>query len=354
MQAAGCFSCWRFSPRGRQRREAPAAAETSFAQQQLALSAGKKDATAACTDLVGESRGAPSEEGVSAKRICFPVASCIHDALTMDVQEMLGAFQATMASCPEVLPIIVLETILPLPLEWMPMGNEMRRALTLAPLIEDTEQVFPSPALPSAQQRPRCWDLRRPEQVLHKDQWPDGDIAELERFFCDPQWALPRHIREAMQGFDMVVPPWTPFDLEAGAQMKRVTFSMPLPEDVPKAATALVNLPEFVTVEVYYYFRRRAPAAPGQATPLVLCWESQTEGAPFSEKYCILGTMEFCAGADGKGVDVVAWSEVHWFEDLPWGLDLVRIALEMMVRREAVANLTNLASNLGRGSGCLC
>lgn len=244
-----------------------------------------------------------------------------------------------------ILPTVVRDTFVPVPWEWI------ESVLHLGPPDEELP-ALPPPRATSPRELPRCWSLQRPEEVLHEDYWPRGRSDRLVQHFDDPEWSLPGHLRQMMNASRIVVPPWSPLDCEPSARTKVVTFQMPLPTDIPRSVTQLISLPEFISVQACYYYRRLPPRGPGQVAPIALFWESRSEGAPFCDKYCIHGTMQFSFGTGGRGIHVVAWSQVHWIAELGWGLDLLKSVLEMMVRREATSHLPHLASCIGRDSGC--
>lgn len=242
-----------------------------------------------------------------------------------------------------VVPIILLDTIVPVSTDywlwWLSDDADGMQDSLEINLAEDTSE------------RPGCWDMPRPEKVLHEDHWPDARIDQMVEFFDDAEWLLREHLK-IMRAYDLTIPNWKPMNCEPGSRVKIVTFMMPLPGDLPKSGQAILRLPEAVSVKTAYYYRRLPPRLPGHPAPVVLVWQSHSSGAPFCERYCIRGSIRFFPRSRG-GLQVEAWSQVHWLKQTPWGLDWAKGVMDIIVKKEATEHLVDLVKVLGRGAGCI-
>lgn len=238
----------------------------------------------------------------------------------------------------------MLDTILPVPVEWLPVYY----MLSDVAMPDKTAELEISA---DTMQRPMCWDMARPSELMLETFWPRGNIKQMARFLeNDPVWRLDEYLK-AKNAADVVIPDWTPMLCEPGSRVKVVSYRVPVPSHVPKGIRSLLQVPETVRLRTAYYYRRLPQTVPGKPAPVVLVWQTLSKGAPLCDKYCIQGSMVFTPGVRG-GVQVVAWSQVRWVSALPWGMYMVKGVVEMAAKKESLSHLPSMAAAIGKGANC--
>merc|ERR1711915_499632 len=91
-------------------------------------------------------------------------------------------------------------------------------------------------------------------------------------------WPITKYYAEKHNAFDFVGPPWAKAKRVPGTYVRRLSFRMPLPDDIPKAVKMLVNLPETTAVDVLYRMAFNASC-------MVIVQQGQSHDIPFAEYF---------------------------------------------------------------------
>lgn len=237
------------------------------------------------------------------------------------------------------IPLLLADTILPVPFDW------------LVGVAGEAEAEGPPPSAEDTSERPRCWDMPRPERLLHEAYWPAASVDQMVQQFGARDWGLREHLL-FIHAYDLDIPDWTPMACEPGSRVQLVTFGMPVPlQDLP-TARKLIAIPDAMRIKTAYYYRRLRPRLAGQPAPVALVWQSHASGPPFSERYCIRGSIRFFPSHRG-GLEVEAWAGVHMLQELPWGMEWAKSVVDVLAKKDATEHLKHLVGVLGQNARCI-
>merc|ERR1719291_614440 len=146
------------------------------------------------------------------------------------------------------------------------------------------------------------------ENPVNSGALPGLDLAKIGETLKSDNW-LTTFLKEAKQAHSISATPWTESKRSPGVLVRKATFTLPVPQDFPRAVTRLVNLPTETKVTAVF----RLHPQPDQ---LVFTVQFCSHDIPFGENFRNHETVAFKPAAEG--VDATMWVEVMWVAALPW------------------------------------
>lgn len=110
--------------------------------------------------------------------------------------------------------------------------------------------------------------------------------------------------------------------------VRKATFTLPVPQDFPRAVTRLVNLP--VETKVTAVFRLHP-----QADQLVFTVQFCSHDIPYGENFRVHETVVFKADPAG-GAETQQWVEVLWIASLPWTHGVLKSIIEQKSKADGL------------------
>lgn len=143
---------------------------------------------------------------------------------------------------------------------------------------------------------------------------------EKAREALENEDCLPRFLRENVNAFELTTTPWSESKRISGTLVRKSTFKMALPTDIPHFLQRLIAMPQNSSVTTVYCLR----ASPEQ---LILTFQTCTHDVTFGENFRVKETLAF-EGLPAGGVKVKQWIEVVWLEPLPWTHSAIQSYIE--------------------------
>merc|ERR1712151_834288 len=153
------------------------------------------------------------------------------------------------------------------------------------------------------------FQMPKGETPVGSDHLPTMDIASVCGKLQSENW-LSKFLQEAKQAHSISATPWAESKQAPGILVRKATFTLPVPQDFPRAVTRLVNLPTETKVTAVF---RLHP----QSDQLVFTVQMCSHDIPYGENFRIHETVIFKAKSSG-GVETKQWVEVMWIASLPW------------------------------------
>merc|ERR1712048_1116534 len=123
-----------------------------------------------------------------------------------------------------------------------------------------------------------------------------------------------------------------------GTAVRVLTFTMPLPKEIPRGVAMLINLPEKTKITNTCRLRKT------EKEVILMCQVNSPE-VPFGQSFRIQELSSFRASPTG-GVEVRKWVEMIWGKALPWGFGPVKKFAEHKILDDYLKGAGPLASFL--------
>jgi len=149
---------------------------------------------------------------------------------------------------------------------------------------------------------------------------PEVTMAGMREILDRDDWFLDKFCRESLKARDMH---WEPFLEPArtpGVKVRRCTFIMPLPQDVPKAVASIIGLPKESSITIVYHMKITEDE-------IMLVHQTLTHDVMYGDQFRAQDMHIFRKLADGA-VEYRKWGSVVWLAALPWTHGIVKSAVE--------------------------
>uniref|UniRef100_A0A7S2M632 VASt domain-containing protein n=1 Tax=Zooxanthella nutricula TaxID=1333877 RepID=A0A7S2M632_9DINO len=148
---------------------------------------------------------------------------------------------------------------------------------------------------------------------------------------------LPSAATEAVKARDITATGWSESKRTPGMWVRKAHFTIPLPQDFPKAVTRLVKLPEESTVTAVYRLHISNDS-------VVMTTQTCSHDVPYGENFRVHETLMF--KSSGTGVRVTKWAEIMWVADLPWTHGMLKGIIDKKAKADSATNLGPLLALL--------
>lgn len=118
-------------------------------------------------------------------------------------------------------------------------------------------------------------------------------------------------------------------------QVRKNEFRMRLPEDVPKAITALVGVPESTRISQVY-------SLSFTESEVILVQQTTSHDVMFGDNFRVQQTFSW-RYADEDTVEQSTWLEVVWVRPLPWTHGVIKTFIDKSAKKEAKELAASLA-----------
>jgi len=144
----------------------------------------------------------------------------------------------------------------------------------------------------------------------------DAAMAKLR----DEDWFCKAVLRDNKGATNIEATPWTESKQSPGVLVRKGTFTVPVPQDFPRAVTRIVNLP--LETKCTAVFRLHP-----QTDRVVFTIQMCSHDIPFGDNFRNHETVILKPGANG-GVDATMYVEVMWIAALPWTMSVLKGVIE--------------------------
>jgi hypothetical protein len=164
-------------------------------------------------------------------------------------------------------------------------------------------------------------DMSVPEtEPLCTHELPDATLSSMSSVLEANEWPIPTFMSQFNEASDFNPCKWARSCRVEGTAVRVLTFTMPLPKEIPRAVAMLINLPEKTKITNTYRLRKTEDE-------LILMCQVNSPEVPFGEYFRIQELNSFRA-LPGRGVEVRKWVEVMWVLPVPWGMGPVKVFTE--------------------------
>jgi len=108
-------------------------------------------------------------------------------------------------------------------------------------------------------------------------------------------------------------------------------YTVPLPKDLPSAASKILKLPEFASGTTVNRLGQKGDS-------LVLTQSSCAHGITFGDRFYIQHTHAFRADRSGQGVEWRQWTRFEWTKPLPWTHSFIKSMLDSRGKAETTTS----------------
>merc|ERR1711862_369994 len=81
-------------------------------------------------------------------------------------------------------------------------------------------------------------------QPLYTERMADVSLERIWAKLEVDEWPLDQYLRESAKAYDMTTSPFVESRRNPGTANRRTRYTMPLPQDVPRAVSMIVGLPQ--------------------------------------------------------------------------------------------------------------
>lgn len=156
-------------------------------------------------------------------------------------------------------------------------------------------------------------------------------VKALEKEEC-----LERFIKETLRSYELAPMPWVKSRRVNDTLVRKITFHMKLPEDVPRMVKKLISLPEASSVTMLYRLRTDASCA-------ILTYQTCTHDVTFGENFRVQETLVFTPLPSG-GIELKRFAEVVWVAPLPWTMGAIKSYIEEKAKADGAKNIGTLVT----------
>lgn len=209
----------------------------------------------------------------------------------------------------------------------MPLGPSMSGASDGKLAKSISEAFADTPSGPVAAQVPVN------ESPLRTEQLPTLTLAQVGAALASDD-CVPRCLREgSLAVTDLMVTPWAESRRMPGTWVRRATFRMSLPKDIPRAISRLISLPETSSVTMVYRLRRNDER-------VVMTSQTCTHEVTFGENFRVQETLLF-QPSDGPCLEAAKYAEIIWVAPLPWTHSAIKSFIEKKAKADSTTSMGN-------------
>uniref|UniRef100_A0A7S1LGN9 VASt domain-containing protein n=1 Tax=Alexandrium catenella TaxID=2925 RepID=A0A7S1LGN9_ALECA len=153
---------------------------------------------------------------------------------------------------------------------------------------------------------------------------------------------LVRFITETLKSSEISPMPWAKSRMVDSTLVRKITFMMKLPDDVPRVVKRLISLPESSSVTMLYRLRN-------DSNGVVLTYQTCTHDVTFGENFRVQETLVFAPLGNG-GTELKRFAEVVWVAPLPWTMGSIRTYIEDKAKSDgakSVCKLVDIIKEIG-------
>lgn len=150
------------------------------------------------------------------------------------------------------------------------------------------------------------------------------------------EWFMEGFQREVMKIRDMRWEPFLEATYKPGVKVRRCTYVMPLPQDLPRAVASIIGLPKESRMTTVYCLKITNDE-------ITLVYQTHTHDVMYGDKFRAQDLHVWRPLADG-GVEYRKWSSAVWLDSLPWTHGVVKSAINaktVQTGRETVENFVS-------------
>lgn len=171
-------------------------------------------------------------------------------------------------------------------------------------------------------------------ESLHEGQLPELTLAKV-RSALEGGGCVLEHTRASVKAMEpMESTPWLASKRVAGSLVRRVTCTVPVPQDIPKALSRIVSLPDVSRCTKIYRLHFCGDK-------MTLTNQSTTHDITFGENFRVVEEVTFEAHPSG-GVEFKLYCDVVWVTPLPWTHKMVKAYIEKKSKETAVTSVACL------------
>lgn len=153
--------------------------------------------------------------------------------------------------------------------------------------------------------------------------------AALEKQDMD-QWPMAIYQKEGLKAYEVELSPWTEGVRMPGVLVRKMTFKIPAPADVPKSLSRMVGLPPFFDSVLVC----RLKCTPEEITYVMHCCSLNV---PYGDCQKVEDVLNFFPHPDG-GIGLSRWTGLKWVKPIPWTLAAAKSYLGQKVLSEQKAS----------------
>jgi len=169
--------------------------------------------------------------------------------------------------------------------------------------------------------------LPQGETPVGSDNLPAMDISSICKKLQSENW-LCKFLQESKQAHSISATPWSESKQAPGVMVRKATFTLPVPQDFPRAVTRLVNLPTETKVTAVF----RMHPQDGQ---LLFTVQFCSHDIPYGENFRVHETVLFKTSPN-NGVATEQWVEVMWIASLPWTHGILKSIIEQKSKADGL------------------
>jgi len=170
----------------------------------------------------------------------------------------------------------------------------------------------------------------------------DATLESIAELLGADEWPFPSFLSQFHGASEFEPCRWASSSRVEGTAVRVLNFTMPLPQDLPRAVAILINLPESTRITNTYRLRK-------SADEITLIVQVNTPGVPFGENFRIQELSSF-RRLPGGGIELRKWVEVIWIVALPWGCGPIKTFAEKKIVDDYLKGAGPLASFLNEAA----
>lgn len=190
------------------------------------------------------------------------------------------------------------------------------RAITLASRLSG--EYAEAPGGRQAFHVPEC------EKPVAIENMPSADIAAISAKLTSDNW-LTSFLKENKKARDISATQWAESKRSPGVMVRKATFTVPVPQDFPRAVTKLIQLP--IETKVTAIFRLLLL----QDDDLIFTAQMCSHDIPYGDNFRVHETVRFRL-TEGGGVESTNWVEVMWISSLPWTHGMLKSIIDQRTK----------------------
>jgi len=151
-----------------------------------------------------------------------------------------------------------------------------------------------------------------------------ADLTSINAKLTSDNW-LTNFLKENRLARDICATPWGESKRAPGVMVRKATFTVPVPQDFPRAVTKLVQLPKETRVTAIFRLLL------SQDDDLIFTAQICSHDIPYGDNFRVHETSRFRAASSG-GIEATNWVEVMWIANLPWTHGALKSLIDQRTR----------------------
>mmetsp|Transcript_2645 Transcript_2645/g.4894 ORF Transcript_2645/g.4894 Transcript_2645/m.4894 type:complete len:479 (-) Transcript_2645:384-1820(-) len=145
----------------------------------------------------------------------------------------------------------------------------------------------------------------------------------------DDDWVLCRFQANVLHAHDITLTPWSQEQLTPRTAVRRVSFKLPAPDDIPKTLSNMIRFPKSMDSQL-------SARLICDVHEISLVMHSFSLNVPYGDHQRLEDVLVFTPDAYG-GIRVSKFMKVVWLKSMPWALRAAEHLLESKVKQEGLS-----------------